>query len=194
MESGVYYNIIGLLDRQADVTACKLADGWLRYKSGAEEEIANLMQKCNELREKYDPMKGVLNLHKRRAEELQKKLDHQQDATAEMVEEMWRALQNSVELPKDADGEYIRVGDTLVVYGEKRKCCELKLGTFGWRVHTPKSAHDPQTGGELHHYHAPTVADVLEEFIAEYKRDDSELSDGEIIEMFAKRLQLREEA
>ncbi len=97
-------------------------------------------------------------------------------------DELQEELDNSVELPKDADGEYIRVGDTLMVYGEKRKCCELKLGSFGWRVHTPKSAHDPQTGGELHHYHAPTAADVLTDFAREYDDIGGAPDEGELWE------------
>ena len=50
----------------------------------------------------------------------------------------------------------------------------------------------PRKRKYLHHHHEPTVEDVLREFVTEFNRDDTELCDDEIIERFAKRLQLAE--
>ncbi len=113
---------------------------------------------------------------------------HQRGATADMVEELWHAyditqmvnrklwehvdelqrkLQDSIELPKDADGEYIHFGDVLDQFGtpmtvyamtdpkEEGDCMlELISGEVGedrlW-VRARK----------MRHYHNPAVADVL---------------------------------
>lgn len=106
---------------------------------------------------------------------------------SDMAEHGW------IRLPKDADGEYIRIGDEVeeIDYDGHASVFELRMAADGWRVGAGGICRRPDS---YRHCHGPTVEDVLEELLREYDRDDSELTNGEIVEMFAKRLQLREDA
>ena len=95
-----------------------------------------------------------------------------------------------VELPKDADGEYIHIGDVMEIEGHIRfEVRFLTLTESEWTVNS--EGWFPE---RLRHHHAPTVEDVLEELLREYDRDDSELTNGEIIERFAAKLRLAGDA
>ena len=114
------------------------------------------------------------------------------------IREMNNLADASVLLPVDANGEIIHVGD-MMEYGKVRgHVIALMLSNYpkkwGGGLHWGVQLEGEQAPTALdlmfHHYHAPTVEDVLEELLREYDRDDSELTNGEIIEMFAKRLTL----
>ena len=114
-------------------------------------------------------------------------------------------------LPKDADGEYIHIGDVMDGVDKYDPLKEVtgKVTTIsfdatsdpddsrsvGIRVWSDdrRSYHtaylDPRASVYRHH-HTPTVEDVLREFVDEFNRDDTELCDGEIIERFAAKLRL----
>ena len=68
-----------------------------------------------------------------------------------------------VELPKDAEGEYIRVGDRLDGYGKTIEVVELRHGRSGWVLISRDGNGYADTFAFTHH-HAPTVEDVLREF------------------------------
>ena len=68
-----------------------------------------------------------------------------------------------VELPKDAEGEYIRVGDRLDGYGKTIEVVELRYGRSGWVLISRDGNGYADTFAFTHH-HAPTVEDVLREF------------------------------
>ena len=71
-----------------------------------------------------------------------------------------------IELPKDADGVPIRVGDTLTDDAEFKsegKVKGLMLDAQEWLV-TFGSGWAEVSVHEWHHYHKPTVKDVLTEF------------------------------
>ena len=92
-------------------------------------------------------------------------------------------------LPEDAEGNTIHVGDVMEWDNGTFTVHELKVTEDGW------TTWDEQHGYTVHadecrHHHAPTVEDVLREFVDEFNRDDTELSDGEIIERFAAKLRL----
>ena len=97
-----------------------------------------------------------------------------------------------IELPKDADGEYIHIGDRME---NNERVARIVLTDDSWEpsVYLEKLPNVLQEHfcHEISHYHAPTVEDVLEELLLEYDRDDSEVTIGEIIERFAAKLQLR---
>ena len=111
-----------------------------------------------------------------------------------------------VKLPVDADGEPIHMGDLVTVPWKdkvyevagfscsKQLCSDIR--TIWIDVYSPEKKHNiPLCGaGSCRHYHAPTVEDVLEELLREYDRDDSELTNGEIIERFAAKLRLAGDA
>ncbi len=100
-----------------------------------------------------------------------------------------------VELPRDADGEHIHVGDKLV--GKYLKgnpvvqCTRLTL-TSDWMV---GHGHQGGTANLFAHYKEPTVEDVLREFadlVREEQVERAQISD-EVIAEFAERLQLRDD-
>lgn len=111
-----------------------------------------------------------------------------------------------IELPRDADGEYIHVGDVMVSKdGDLHKVNSLTRNPiwfdYEWSVGLTLLIEGVVSGGlvryrpdTLRHYHTPTVEDVLREFAAEFNRDDSELCDEEIIERFATKLRLAGDA
>ena len=94
-----------------------------------------------------------------------------------------------IRLPVDANNEYIRIGDRMQVCdtGIVFDVTLLRLINSGWVVNPVNFVPS-----DLRHYRAPTVEDVLREFVTEFYRDDSELCDGEIVERYAAKLQLKE--
>ena len=108
-----------------------------------------------------------------------------------------RAKMNNcyIELPKDADGEPIHVGDVLTDDAEfesEGKVVRLMFENEGWLVGFDERVKwaEPSTH-EWHHYHVPTVEDVLREFICDHEegiRDEVDL-----ITEYAAKLRLAEE-
>ena len=98
-------------------------------------------------------------------------------------------------LPKDADGVPIHVGDVMEWIdpnGEFSLVCTVEAvsvdGFITWSTDCGRFMQ--KDAKAYHHYHAPTVEDVLREFVSEFNRDDTELCDEEIIERFAAKLRL----
>ena len=101
-----------------------------------------------------------------------------------------------MELPVDADGEYIHVGDVMERGEARARVIALMLseypekwgGGLHWGV---------QLGGEqaptaldltFHHYHAPTVEDVLRECCDAYAHVEGTDSEDETIAKYAAKL------
>ena len=106
------------------------------------------------------------------------------------IERLKDGLARCIALPVDADGEYIHIGDVMETVGGKRfEVRFLTLTESEWTVNSEGWFTE-----RLRHHHAPTVEDVLEELLREYDRDDSELTNGEIIERFAAKLRLAGDA
>ena len=105
-----------------------------------------------------------------------------------------------VRLPKDADGEYIRVGDVMRLGSVERDLTVLGFGV------PDASGHDYGVyvldGDEytwynaifLRHYHAPTVEDVLTEFGIDWEHESDCEDRAALLKEYAAKLQLREEA
>ena len=75
-----------------------------------------------------------------------------------------------VHLPKDADGEYIRIGDVLTDDAEFKsegKVMRLMLEDDGWMVGLGCGGWTEPSIHELHHHRNQTVEDVLREFAAQ---------------------------
>ena len=71
-----------------------------------------------------------------------------------------------VELPRDADGELIHVGDMMDGYNKTIEVVELRYGRSGWVL----ISRDGNAYADTHaftHHHAPTVEDVLRQFLGE---------------------------
>ena len=108
-----------------------------------------------------------------------------------------------VRLPKDADGEYIHIGDVMdsdhledgtvdgIQYFKSMQNMRMLIAVRPHNWDTP-TWYDPE---EYRHHHEPTVEDVLREFscVLMGKRE----FDGDVAEAvaeYAQKLQLREES
>jgi len=99
------------------------------------------------------------------------------------------------ELPKDADGEYVRVGDELDGYGKTIEVMELRIGCSGWVIVSRDGNAYADTYAFTHH-HKPTIEDVLNELCTKafHSREiGANVSYKDVIAEYAKRLQIREE-
>lgn len=80
------------------------------------------------------------------------------DRGDEMAEHGW------IRLPKDADGEYIHVGDVLTDGEYKFKVFELAaFGDGSWSIRNEDG--DAWAACDVTHYHEPTVEDVLQKLL-----------------------------
>lgn len=95
-----------------------------------------------------------------------------------------------VRMPRDADGEYIHVGDVMEYpNGGREEVRFMTLNGAGWLVN--EAGWLPV---QLHHYHAPTVEDVLREFGDWYAHTKGGCDEDGIIAEYAAKLQLKEDA
>lgn len=94
-----------------------------------------------------------------------------------------------VELPKDAHGEYIRVGDTLDGYGKTIEVVEMRYGRGGW-VLISRDGNGYADCAAFAHHHAPTVEDVLREFFSRYVTTKPKDEDDAILAEYAAKLRL----
>lgn len=79
-----------------------------------------------------------------------------------------------VELPKDADGETIHVGDVMDGYGKIVEVVEMRYGRSGWALISRDGNGYADTFAFAHH-HEPTAEDVLRECIANVCRSNAQL-------------------
>lgn len=121
--------------------------------------------------------------------------------------QMEQLCECSIKLPKDADGEPIHVGDVMdgidkynslrevtgkviTVSFEADGLVDVAVQAWNDDDKSWRRAYLDPDASVYRHHHEPTVEDVLEELLREYDRDDSELTNGEIIERFAAKLRL----
>ena len=123
------------------------------------------------------------------------------DGIAERIEQ--EVFERYMELPLDADGVPIRVGDVLTDGEYKFKVFELAaFGDGSWSIRNEDG--NAWAACDVTHHHAPTVEDVLREFaekmaentamyVAEsWDADERDEADTAAIAEYAQRLQLRE--
>ena len=113
------------------------------------------------------------------------------DRGDEMAEHGW------IRLPKDADGEYIHVGDVLTDGEYKFKVFELAaFGDGSWSIRN--EGGNAGAACDVTHHHEPTVDDVLREFASAYDRiggeDDEHQKYLNLIAEFAAKLRLAGDA
>lgn len=105
-----------------------------------------------------------------------------------------------VRLPKDADGDYIHIGDVMewVPYDDTYPTVVRKVVAVGADVFfawsDEKQGYAQYEACAYRHHHAPTVEDVLREFANEVYADaDNEIRDRDFLcAKYAKRLTLAE--
>ena len=152
------------------------------------------MSITDELRDYFGKSKGMFTDH---VLAIADRIDAEHEAALLNVHTDLMDASGWVRLPKDADGEYIHIGDKLVDKDDKLvkqaivKC--ILYNEEGCAV----SDIDPHgcwyDTSLLRHYHAPTVEDVLREFANECLTyatcvDDHEVTDA--IELYAAKLRL----
>ena len=102
-------------------------------------------------------------------------------------------------LPKDADGEYIHVGDVmeLVSYDEDYRPVIRPVDAvgeqvfFAWSKVTGRYAQYEACA--YRHHHAPTVEDVLEEFGIDWEYESDCEDRAALLKEYASKLQLKED-
>ena len=104
-----------------------------------------------------------------------------------------------VRLPLDAEGVPIRVGDVVERTDPQHHPSEvMSMVLFGdgdWQVHVDESqnVHASYQPKLLRHYHAPTVEDVLKDFIDAWAKWKDGAAMMNPVETFAAKLRLAEE-
>lgn len=105
-----------------------------------------------------------------------------------------------MKLPVNADGEYIHIGDKVTCGASVWEVTGFRLNGGFWGIYCTIFNDQGGSGtnlyppSDLHHYHAPTVEDVLHEFIDEWLVANSTKEEEAAIAECAKKLQLKEEA
>ena len=101
-----------------------------------------------------------------------------------------------VRLPKDADGDYIHIGDVLewVRYKDGDQTIVRTVSGIGNGVFFAWSDEQGRYAQyEAHayrHHHAPTVEDVLMDLLGEWSDEGNDATPTELAEKYAKRLTL----
>ena len=104
------------------------------------------------------------------------------------------AVKGMVELPKDADGEYIHVGDVME-WPDGETFDVIGIGE-GVLFYTESECDRPAewTGASTkRHYHAPTVEDVLTEFGIDWEHESDCEDRAALLKEYAAKLQLKED-
>ena len=96
-----------------------------------------------------------------------------------------------VELPKDADGECIRVGDEMDGYGKTIEVVELRIGRSGWVIVSRDGNAYADTFAFAHHK-PPTVEDVLQELVVDWDCAPDGEDKAAVLKEYAAKLQLKE--
>lgn len=104
--------------------------------------------------------------------------------------ELTKRLDNAIPLPLDKDGKVWRIGDELLDDGIPCEVVGVGLNRLYYYFDMTETVEWTQADGRRHYKRKPNVENVLVELLREYDRDDSELTDGEIVERFAARLRL----
>lgn len=94
-----------------------------------------------------------------------------------------------IRLPLDADGEYIYAGDVLDGYGKTIEVVEMRYGRSGW-VLISRDGNGYADTFAFSHHHAPTVEDVLYEFVDRAQALRCVEDEDMLVAEYAKRLTL----
>jgi len=103
-----------------------------------------------------------------------------------------------IELPKDADGEYIHVGDKVTCARSVWQVTGLRLTGLAWGVCCTIFNDHGGSGTnvyppcDLRHYHAPTVEDVLTEFGIDWEHESDCEDRAALLKEYAAKLRLAE--
>lgn len=121
-----------------------------------------------------------------------------EDGISASIEALVIQTHGFIELPKDADGEYIHLGDVMEWCNGSFTVHELKLTEDGWQTWDSEHGYTVHADECIRHHHAPTVEDVLREFAMRTDEIPNDASGIEpfkaLVADFAKRLRLAGDA
>ena len=115
------------------------------------------------------------------------------------IRELNNLADASVLLPVDADGEVIHVGDAMERGDAHGRVIALMLSNNPWGEGNHwaiqlECEHAPTVlDAFFHHYHEPTVEDVLDEMLQRFAEDSYEGDLTDFIASYATKLQLKED-
>lgn len=103
--------------------------------------------------------------------------------------------QNYIELPKDMNGECIRIGDTLETADSPRACMKVRYIAYDGEYYAIEDEYtEPPTFFpnflDMCHHKPPTVEDVLREFAYCFEDGVTDKSLDEIVAEYAPKLRL----
>ena len=157
-----------------------------------DEQYADMVHKLDRAYEKNRNQRKQLTevqeaLHRRNEGELKRRwMREKQDLELQIA----KMHLESVELPEDADGEPIHIGDVLT--DGKYTFVVYELAVFGdgsWSIRNEDG--NAWAACDVTHHHEPTVEDVLCELLD--KVDDDRAGQAEIIAEYAAKLRLAKE-
>lgn len=140
----------------------------------------------------------MTKVHYRKLLAIADRIDAEHEAM--LVDARKTVYQGYIELPKDADGEYIHVGDVMewaLIEDDGltivREVSAVGNGVFfAWSDEQHRYAQ--YESHVYRHHHAQTVEDVLREFALAVCKDDALTIRSGVVEEFAKRLKLAGDA
>ena len=95
-----------------------------------------------------------------------------------------------IRLPKDADGEYIHIGDVMAYADNTKPMAVTALVPPAVFL----TENGPRYADMCRHYHAPTVEDVLREFGIDWEHESDCEDRAALLAEYAAKLRLREDA
>lgn len=157
-----------------------------------------LMEYANKFKNSHDAWSGISDDLTAIADRINMEHERRMVERADLYSELRAKMNNCyIELPKDADGEYIHVGDVLTDDAEfesEGKVVRLMFENVGWLVGFDGYVRWAEPSiHKWHHHHAPTVEGVLREFALAVCKDDALTIRKDVIEEYAAKLQLAKE-
>lgn len=134
-----------------------------------------LMEYANKFKNSHDAWSGISDDLTAIADRINMEHERRMVERADLYSELRAKMNNCyIELPKDADGEYIHIGDVMEWVPYDNTCSTVvrkvvAVGTdvfFAWSVE--KQGYAQYEACAYHHFYTPTVEDVLLEACKAY--------------------------
>ena len=192
---------INMLEREVKRLAaeCKTQRNNFDQATSAREHWKSLYEQAlehtHDLERDYEVACHVNEKQEREYLEWYNKACHMQKEIDDLKEHHeWAPESHYMMLPKDSDGVPVRIGDVMEWPDTTTaEVVGVGNGTFFYVEVGENVVEWARTCDKIHHVQE-SVEDTLREFVNEFNRDDMELCDEEIIEYFAAKLRLADDA
>lgn len=135
----------------------------------------SITDELREYTEKQIKWLDMTKVHYRNLFAIADRIDAEHESKVGCTADEWDYWESThVELPKDADGEYIHIGDKVTCAASVWEVTGLRFTGGFWGIcctifnDKGGSGTNVYPPSDLHHYHAPTVEDVLCDFARLY--------------------------